>query len=1098
MIPKLFLLLLKSIPMTQYLCSSVKLYAQVFALLAVLSFPFTGRAQKSMLNDVQRLAQALDPSEWEKAAAFRATESAANTEQQMKLIGILAAYAYTSRDEALSKSYSADMILKAYRDNPYFKEILRDSTYLSLLRSDFDSVSVRNTIMEIRKGPREVILQELNSGDVYANNKMFRAPALIQDYQQPRIDNSIALEKASKSVSPLSVSDPASLTANILSGLADWIGRQAQEEFVQTFLLKLQEDLSDKELNVLFPNTYQYLDQLNLVNYKSIIQNARLAFARDLNTLSLNVSNYLFASGQLDKNDPLSFSLLLVFRLVDLIQRDLPLPNILAYANGEFSRRKFESEKILHDSLIAFPDDPAYQALQNTFQTANAALTTTYNDLGQLENRIKTKLSNVPGNFRDSFEIYHEVQDLLVDINSFSYTSLFKNKENKYLREVSSFLAGQLDYTLLRAYPSFEGYENTFLSNPPSATELRGVGLTMIRALLRREQGNFPLVRDLGDYLNLLLELDDKVNTLNTLVREKIAAQMEDADKILHDTLIARLEREVDFWEAEVTLPKHELEAFSYLTELAEFIFYEDDYAEGEEKYVGLKRVEKLLVEHVLALQNAYPQVGPTPLLPAEEVNNRNLSYYQNVDQTRQAMEALQKALTRLERTPRNEPLLRSYANASLFSSVLESGAQLMYTLAISQGDTTLNWVKPAQMADLLNDDLERQVFLGFLYQRIAGLVEGFQLDSRGLAAIATEVVQQFTVLDTLTNDQSSLISKVEFAGNVLNSILETPILKGDRGLQSVVQRFETRGISKVPDINRELIDLFKHTEKKDYRYALDNVLQLIDLFNVYPTPKKWRERIQNKINTNQTAFFELQNRIEAAPSPTSEQWNELALVGKKLDRLEDRLVRKDSLRYLKFRESIFKYGHFIAGVAAADSPGAVQAAMETIALPPKSSQNKRMNPFSIELNAYFGGTAGYERFLDEGADSLNTQNGLNSYGLFVPIGVAFSKRLGKKSNTSLSLFFPIIDLGALTAYRTDATAKNLESLPDLNFANVLSPGAHLMLNLPKSPFFIGAGVQYGPNVREIDIDGSFEPVRAIRYMLSFGVDVPVIPFFGN
>jgi hypothetical protein len=128
-------------------------------------------------------------------------------------------------------------------------------------------------------------------------------------------------------------------------------------------------------------------------------------------------------------------------------------------------------------------------------------------------------------------------------------------------------------------------------------------------------------------------------------------------------------------------------------------------------------------------------------------------------------------------------------------------------------------------------------------------------------------------------------------------------------------------------------------------------------------------------------------------------------------------------------------------------------------------------------------------------ADSLNTQNGLNSYGLFVPIGVAFSKRLGKKSNTSLSLFFPIIDLGALTAYRTDATAKNLESLPDLNFANVLSPGAHLMLNLPKSPFFIGAGVQYGPNVREIDIDGSFEPVRAIRYMLSFGVDVPVIPF---
>ena len=30
---------------------------------------------------------------------------------------------------------------------------------------------------------------------------------------------------------------------------------QAQDEFVQTFLLKLKEDLSDKQLNVLFPNT---------------------------------------------------------------------------------------------------------------------------------------------------------------------------------------------------------------------------------------------------------------------------------------------------------------------------------------------------------------------------------------------------------------------------------------------------------------------------------------------------------------------------------------------------------------------------------------------------------------------------------------------------------------------------------------------------------------------------------------------------------------------------------------------------------------------------------------------------------------------------
>lgn len=1088
--------------MTHNHCSLRNILLPFGLLIWMLGTPLLLEAQKkSMIEDVKRLAQSIDPSEWEEAASFRANARSAisSSADSHNLMGILAAYAYSSREKALNNSYSAEVILQAYRDNPYFKQILTDSTALDLLSSSFDEVSVRNTILDIRKGPREVILQELNSGDVYANNKMFRAPALIQDYTQARIDNSIALEKATKSVSPLGVGDPASLTANILSGLADWIGQQAQEEFVQTFLLKLQEDLSDKQLNVLFPNTYQYLDQLNLVNYKTIINNARLAFASDLNTLSLNVSNYLFASGQLDKNDPLSFSLLLVFRLVDLIQRDLPLPNILAYANGEFSRRQFESEKILHDSLIEFPNDQAYINLQTAFAQANGQLTTTYNDLLSLEDKIKTKLSNVPGDFRDDFEIYEEIKGLQNDISSFNYQSLFKNEENKYLREVNSFLNGKLDYAQLRNTPSFQGYENIFLTTPPSPKELRGVGLTMIRALLRKEQGNYPRVRDLENYLDLLLEFDDKVNTLDALVKEKQASLRPNADEVLYDTLEARIDREVAFWDQKMTLPDHEKEAFSYLKELAVFILVEDRYEEGEEKYVALKEVQRLLVEHVLELQSKYPAVGPTPLLPAEEIEETNLAYYGKIAQARRSMQDLNKALNRLERTPRNAPLLKSYANASLFSSILQSGAQLMYSLAISEQDTALSWVSPFQMATLMNDDMERQFFLGFLYQRIAGLVEGYQLDSRGLAAIATEVVQHLTVLDTLTNDQSSLLSKIEFAGNVLNSILETPLLKGQKGLESVVQKFENRGISKVPDINRELIDLFKHTENKDYRYAIENVLSLIDLFNIYPTAKKWREKLEIKINNNEVALSLLEQKVEGKDTSTTDSL-ELERLKNKIGKLENRLVRRDSLRYRKFRNGIFKYGHFLADVASADSPGAVQAAMETIALPAGSSQNKRLNPFSIDLNAYFGGTAGYEHFLDDSADSLNTSNGLNSYGLFVPVGVAFSKRLGKKSNTSLSLFFPIIDLGALTVYRTDANAKNLESLPDLNFANVLAPGAHLMLNLPKSPFFIGAGVQYGPNVREIRSDSSFDidPVRAIRYMISFGVDVPVIPFFGN
>ncbi len=1037
-----------------------------------------------MASDVKRLANAVNPTEWEGEKASLKVKDTFN------LMGILAAYAYASRDEALENSQNPDLILQSYAYNPYLRKVFSDPAILNMFRDNYDSVAVRNTIIGIRQGPREAILQQLSSGDVYSKNRMFNAAVLVQDYQEPRIDNTIALKAASKSVNPISSSDPASFTATLLAGLADWIGQQAQEEFVQTFLMRLQQDLSDQQLNLLFPNTFQYLDQLNLINYRSIIANARLAFAKDLNTLSLNISEYLFKSGQLDEHDPLAFSLLLIYRLVDLVQRDLQLPQILAYANGEFSRRKFESEKILHDTLVAKPGASTYQAVQEAFREVNTELLITYDSLIHHKQRIADELSKIDAVKRLQFKaVNQEVLRLQAKLDSFNYAGLFRDQQNRFLTEVNSFLNGELDYAVLQAYPSFEVYQATFENPPPSGKELRGAGLSMIRQLLRFENGDYPIISALKDYFKHLLAWEDKVNTLSKLVN----SNGRNAVRQFREELDTNINRESRFWTPIAST--HEVKAYAYLTQLAANVRAIQRTSEEQLDY--LKRVDQLFVDHTWKLRNEYSEGINSPYFIKQAADTLSLRLQNEIIKDSLLLNNLRANLRALETTKDNRKLLKSYENASLFTSILQSGTQLMYSLAISETDTSLSWINPQQMAFILNDDVERDFFLGLLYQRISALTGGFAVDTRGLAQIATDVVQQLSVLDTVTNKQSGFLRKIEFTANVINSILETPLIKtyqGDR-LESLVEKFKGQGIAKVPAINRELTELFKHTENKDYRYGLENVLKLIDLFDIYPKTKKRRQRLEKRLSTNELNLQSLQ--MQASRQETPELKVQIEELTKTVDRIENKIIKHDSTRYRKFRNGVFKYGHFIADVAAAETPSAVQAAMSSIALPAGSSQNKRLRPFSVELNAYFGGTVGYERILDEPSGFENEEE-INSYGLFVPVGVSISKRLGKKSNFSMSLFVPIIDLGALSAFRTDANEKNLEALPDLSFANVLAPGVHLMLNLPRSPFFIGTGIQYGPNVREIDLNGEFQTLKSLRYMLTFGVDVPILPFYGN
>ncbi len=1020
--------------------------------------------------------------------------------------GILAAYTYQSKEEALENGTSADAILRNYQNNPYLSSIL---SQIDTLKNQFNQKEYEATVRFLRgDGKREAILKQLTNANVYANRQMLNAEKLIADYQLPRINDETAFAEASSKIREISSADPASFAANFLSGFADWVSKRTQEELIQTFLLKLQNDLGDKKLNYLFPNSYDYLQDLDVTNYRAILSNARLAFAKDLNTLSLNISNYLTESGNIAAHDSRAFNLLLVYRLIDLAQREFSLPDILGYASGEFSRRRFESEKLLHDNLINTPNPKALEALVATFDSTNQQLKKTFLALVNFEEEIKTMVNEIDFSAFDKFpEQSGKVFFLMDKSETFAYSSFFKNKEGNYLNEIDAFLNGKLDYDVLKTYPSFNQYYETFDNPVPGASELRKIGLSMVRELLRKDDAGYLIVHELESFYEDLRDFESAVETLKILSDTTTVDSVALVDE-LKETLKNNIQTEQNFWKDDANVEEHLWQAFAYQVALLERIEALPKNTNASEKIGYLQQVERLLAQHTLKLVADYPDFSAqSPYLKKERQKQNTVeTTYEALTNNIQAcitvLDQLKEALTNLETAGDNQALLQSYRNASTYYGILHSGTQLLYSLAVvpENDKDTLAWLKPNQLSRILNNDLQRQLFLGLLYQRISSITEDLTLDSRGLASIATQMVQQLTVLDTASNNQSKLLSRIELAMGLVNNILETPILPSFTGgseLQTLAGTYP--GLKNIPEINRNLLELVQHSDQNNYRYAFNNVLQLIELFDAYPIASKKRGRWQDQISNNESEIARLKAQIQfLTPEDRLFQVrnNEITQLQLANRSLTEKMERFDttSYAYSKYRNNIFRYGHFLADVAAADSTTAIQKAFQNIAMPKGSSQNKRIRPFSVDLNAYFGGTLAHEFILDDSA--VDSENIFNSYGLFVPVGFAFSKKISKNSNYSLSLFVPIIDLGALTAYRIDADDQNnLDILPEVSFANVLSPGAHVFLNFPNTPFFLGGGFQFGPNVREILENDEKTNLRTLRVMFSLGIDIPILSF---
>lgn len=192
-----------------------------------------------------------------------------------------------------------------------------------------------------------------------------------------------------------------------------------------------------------------------------------------------------------------------------------------------------------------------------------------------------------------------------------------------------------------------------------------------------------------------------------------------------------------------------------------------------------------------------------------------------------------------------------------------------------------------------------------------------------------------------------------------------------------------------------------------------------------------------------------------------------------------------------KIAKVVMKYGVFASEVAEAQTPEQAKNVIERHAMPVGGSSKKKHASFDISINSYMGLGGGWETLL---TDSISSTAGYVSPA--TPVGISISKGFGRGG--SVSLFVPLIDVGALAAYRLNDN--DFGDLPELTFGNVFSPGGYIVYGVGADvPIALGFGTQMGPNLRKVN-NSQFNISEARGFKVGFflAVDIPIFSIYSK
>ncbi|MEN0003182.1 MAG: hypothetical protein AAF798_03525 [Bacteroidota bacterium] len=969
-------------------------------------------------------------------------------------------------------------------ENPFLSKLF-PTTYFDI-PSWKDSIKlvqqIDNTVKTIERQPTAQALDLLYEADGFSATLLPSIEQITKEYAEPAITN---LAAAQETVSSISASQSAAgeldFSTTLITGLADFVLDRAQEEFNYAFMENLRKRLDDiPELGILFPDSKNFLENINLPNYKSLLISAREAFVDDLNLVGIRLPELLdLPKYQHLDTVPSVINMLTVYNMVDFAYRGVAIDTIIPLAYTQLLKRRKEVKKRSNLALAEkLSGTSTLASFSESIDQHHKLLNVVYDSINLKQNKMQAAYIKAFVDISLDSNQINQVKQIYSQYSS-NFNSLYRQIRTGWdtTAVITSYLQGELAYQYILAAPRVENYEKYF-GTLPNPLQLTAAGLELSDIMLNGFEGQPNKARLLREWdqsvdratkaLEYLLDSFTPTDTLAEL--NKALQNITETQRSLRTDIQTDIQT---FWEAKgaTTFDIKALEYLAGTLQDPEFFFAERQLPEdatlfdklnARRNYVGnveqlvLTRMDSMAAELKLSEQSPLMQkMRAQPIIVTPLFNSATDSLTTVLINEAANLSGTLSTL----RQDSVSSYLGAIKNTTNFARTLEFTAHLMYCF---KGDpsTGKKWLTAEQFNNVMSSQLTREAYLGLMYQRLSSLNLGERLSSDGVANLATSLINTIGDINIQKDSIRVRRKRDESLGfrdyypflratiGFLNDVITTPIfaprpnrLQFTGNALPLTQQFGV--LRNIPVISTQTLDLFDNLSQREYGPAMANLVQLYE-----------------------TIAFRTDNPCD--------------------------LISEDSCSAVRrIKTNILRYGTFFAGVASAKEPGDISAAFAAAAVPKGSSRTKRVNMLDFGLNSYFGGSFGRENAVELNETGVFP---LNNISLSVPIGLSLSFKTSKDAWGSWTLFAPILDLGAVTSFRIGDD--NVEDLPKLSFENILSPGLMGLYNFGNSPFSVGAGWQYGPNTRTVTVNGVDTESSAYRWTVFLGIDVPIFDFY--
>ena len=1071
----------------------------------LISGPLSGQ---SLIKDVEDLLKSIDVLEQNNSSADSLAEA------QAKVLAILYAYDQPLLEDSLVMS-SWDELKDHYTGNYLIHQLISDTLFTPPANNQKTIITKARKLLRdsIDAGPRQQIIHLLNAQEAVSPANYLSVTNSIEKYKQPVFPPAKAM-RAQAANANKNVSDGALLDqAAIIEGLFTFILDRAKDEILINFLDRLLGKETPK-FKLLFPTVIEEFGDTDFTYSSSFLERLRQAFYEDIQLLSVRLPELMLTDDYFKplQADPVAYNLLAIYSMVSLSQYGMEVDEIVPATHRYLYGSYEEATKDINLTLAKNAyQDSAYLKMTTLSGTTVNQMRDLFKELDNEASLIGKSIINLQAQYPDA-PPPPDKNDFLARPAYDLRVILGENPDgNDYGLDLLPYLLeAKLDSKYVSNYNTIPYYDK-FFGSPMKPEQWRAAGIDLCQKLNGSWYQNQPMstifyswLNDLTLYREAVTGWAITVDTVDTLKKEQEKIESD------REKLLETVKDEKTFWVTEVDLSHHQKLAFDALANLLDTAAFStiDDRAKliaianfrdpkidslGEallfdeipsedtlatqleiaRRQARLDRIPDSLAfvwkrEYLIDVENrlvardtllyaqhdSVTKISPTRLYLATKQETTAPYAWLKVDiiDLDSNLMEMNKLLISLEKKyADNTRRARNNAKPVLQSTELVSN--LMYGLRTDSDSTQNRWISSGQLASLMGNQRKQNAFLGLLQQRLSSVHDIGFLSSSGLAQLVDLTIKDLPLLQktevdsTQRKDSLAFFRKAAFAVNTLNRILETPLVFNPnqpaayQPLTTVFPKLEM-----VPEISQDALDFVFYLNVNEHSKAIGTLIQL---------------------------FVNLDSAVVNNLSHSGHNKNS---------------KRKSFIQYLR------KYGDFIAGLVDAKTSSEAETMLQQVAGPPSSARAKRKNKLTVGLNAFVGANYGWETW--EGDELINNQGNnvdedFNNLAPTMPIGVALSWLMGSEKPQSFSVFVSLLDVGGLLTFRptTEVTGEF-----DFTIKNIFKPGVQLQWNIQNSPFYIGAGVQRGPQFREIN--GENTSVEATRFSFGCGVDVPLMTLF--